>query len=261
MTHDDGSRLAQLRSAHASAGMVGWDFSRLDGRLTSEDPGWDFEADCLDAMRGAQRILDLGTGGGERLLTLLSELGEDCKGKVIAATEGWDPNIPVATKALAGAGVPVLAYDAETDARLPWQDGSLDLVMSRHEAVDMAEIARVLAPGGRVLTQQVHGHEVPEMREWFGGQVQYPDVTAEHDVAAMEAAGLEVDTVDDWSGAMEFADAEALVTYLGMVPWDVPEDFSVDVHAETLLRLDAERPIAVTQRRYRVYGWMPEDTA
>ena len=155
----------------------------------------------------------------------------------------------------------VRAYDAESGDRLPWPDATFDLVMSRHEAVDMAEIARVLAPGGRVLTQQVHGHEVPELREWLGGQVQYPEVTAEHDVSAMEAAGLEVDTVGDWSGAMTFADAEALVVYLGLVPWDVPEDFTVDDHAETLFRLDAERPITVTQRRYRVYGRRPETTA
>ncbi|GEM_PF-240581 len=259
--HDDGTRLVQLRSAHESAGMVGWDFSRLDGRMTSEDPDWDFEADCLAAMRGAQRILDLGTGGGERLLRLIGRLGAEAAGKDVSATEGWEPNLPVATAALAGADVDVRAYDAESGDRLPWPDATFDLVMSRHEAVDMAEIARVLAPGGRVLTQQVHGHEVPELREWLGGQVQYPEVTAEHDVSAMEAAGLEVDTVGDWSGAMTFADAEALVVYLGLVPWDVPEDFTVDDHAETLFRLDAERPITVTQRRYRVYGRRPETTA
>lgn len=259
MKHDDGTRLAQLRSAHASAGMVGWDFSRLDGRLTSDEPDWDFEADCLEAMRGATSVLDLGTGGGERLLKLIDRLGGGVDGRTIAATEGWEPNIPVATEALAGVGVEVRPYDAEAGDRLPWDDGSFGLVMSRHEAVDMAEVARVLAPGGRALIQQVHGHEAPEMREWFGGQVQYPEVTAEHDVAAMQAAGLAVEAVDDWSGAMGFADAEALVVYLGMVPWDVPADFTVDAHAETLLRLDEERPITVTQRRYRVYGRKPEE--
>lgn len=257
MRHDDGARLARLRSAHESAGMVGWDFSRLDGRMSSEEPTWDFDADCHEAMRDADRILDLGTGGGERLLRLIDLWGDDARGRTVGATEGWEPNIPVATAALADVGVEVRAYDAEAGDRLPWADGSFDLVMSRHEAVDMAEIARVLAPGGRILTQQVHGHEVPEMRRWFGGRVQYPEVTPEHHAAAMEAAGLIVDTAEDWSGAMTFADAEALVVYLGLVPWDVPEDFTVDAHAETLLQLDGQRPITVTQRRYRVYGHRP----
>lgn len=52
---------------------------------------------------------------------------------------------------------------------------------------------------------------------------------------------------------MTFKDAEALVTYLGLVPWDVPEDFTVDAHADRLLGLDSA-PISVTQRRFRVYA-------
>lgn len=60
-------------------------------------------------------------------------------------------------------------------------------------------------------------------------------------------------TVEDWSGGMTFKDAEALVTYLGLLPWDVPEGFTVDAHADALLRLDSA-PITVTQRRFRVYA-------
>ena len=115
------------------------------------------------------------------------------------------------------------------------------------------ETAHILKPDGRFLTQQVHGLEVPELQDWFGSEPQYPHVTAENYCSDLKEAGLEITTVEDWSGRMTFKDAEALVTYLGLVPWDVPEDFTVDAHADTLLRLDSA-PITVTQRRFRAYA-------
>ena len=36
---------------------------------------------------------------------------------------------------------------------MPWGDGEFDLVMNRHESYDLAEVARVLSPGGLFLTQ------------------------------------------------------------------------------------------------------------
>ena len=56
--------LDRLRAAHAESRMVGWDFARLEGRMSADEPWWDFERDCLRALR-ASRIgaLDLGTGG------------------------------------------------------------------------------------------------------------------------------------------------------------------------------------------------------
>ncbi|WP_237203711.1 hypothetical protein [Rothia endophytica] len=115
------------------------------------------------------------------------------------------------------------------------------------------ETSCILKPGGRFLTQQVHGLEVPEFQDWFGSEPQYPHVTAENYCSDLEVAGLEITTVEDWSGRMTFKDAEALVTYLELVPWDVPEDFTVDTHADALLHLDSA-PITVTQRRFRAYA-------
>lgn len=243
----DDDAVGRLRAAHARTSMIGWDFSVLEGRMRSDDPWWDFEADCLAALRRARRAIDLGTGGGERLLRLL----DGAPGASVVATEGWPPNVEVARAALGPRGVEVLAYDAETREPMPFDDASIDLVMSRHEAIDPREIARVLAPGGRLLTQQVDGADAEEIHEWFGTDPQYPEVSSERMVRDLEAAGLRIDAADDWAGTMEFEDAEALVIYLALVPWDSP-GFSVDDHAERLLALDADRPIRVTQRRFRI---------
>ena len=144
-TADDA--LARWHRAHAAASMVGWDFSRLDGRMTADEPWWDFERDCRKALATSSSALDLGTGGGERLIQLLEQTPE--RG-VVHATEGWAPNVEVARANLAPLGVEVRPYDAEAGDRLPYDDGSMDLVMTRHEAIDPAEVARVLTPGGRL---------------------------------------------------------------------------------------------------------------
>ena len=105
-TADDA--LARWHRAHAAASMVGWDFSRLDGRMTADEPWWDFERDCRKALATSSSALDLGTGGGERLIQLLEQTPE--RG-VVHATEGWAPNVEVARANLAPLGVDVRVLD------------------------------------------------------------------------------------------------------------------------------------------------------
>lgn len=247
--------LDRLRQVHGDAVMQGWDFSVLDGRLESDDPAWDFDTDCLDTLRTARRVLDLGTGGGERVLRLLSQL-TDSPRPHLTATEAWEPNVPVARKNLATIGVEVVEYDADAGDTLPFDDDSLDLVMCRHETLDPSEVARALAPGGVLLSQQVDGRDAQELRDWFGGDQQYPNMRLDVEREAVARAGLVVDVAEEWAGSMEFADLEALMTYMALVPWDVPS-FRIDDHPETLQELDRGGPLRVTQRRYRLYGHKP----
>lgn len=245
-------RLAQLKQVHASAVMVGWDFSRLDGRLESDTEPWDFEADCAAAMRSACTIIDLGTGGGERLSALLAS-ATLAEGAVVAATEGWEPNVDLARANLGPLGVEVHRYDAETGDRLGFEDRSADLIMSRHEAYDPDELARVLAPGGRFLTQQVDGFDARQIHEWFGADYLHTDVVADRAAADLEKTGFEIDLVEEWSGLMRFADVDALVTYIGFVPWDAP-GFTVEAHAEKLLQLDEHGVLEVEMKRFRLHA-------
>ncbi|MDR0960604.1 MAG: class I SAM-dependent methyltransferase [Propionibacteriaceae bacterium] len=202
-------------------------------------------------MVRARSVVDLGTGGGERLLCLIE--GVDASEKRVVATEGWKPNIPIARQALSASGIDVVDYDADCGEAMPFSDASVDLVMSRHEAIDPQEIARVLTPGGWLLTQQVDGRDAEEIHEWFGEDFAYPHVTADRYADDLTAAGLRVHVKDEWIGTMEFADATALVAYIAMVPWDAPH-FTVDDHVERLTALDEDRPIHVTQRRFRIYA-------
>ena len=74
--------------------MRGWDFSVLEGSMTCGEPDWDFEAECRGALvaladAGGGTVLDMGTGGGERLALLLGSLDAGRRGRLdVVATEG-----------------------------------------------------------------------------------------------------------------------------------------------------------------------------
>lgn len=237
----------------------GWSFADLEGRMTTEATPWDFAATCATALRAAQRVLDMGTGGGETLLALrdraLAEGGP--LPASITATEGWPANVPVARAALAPHGIDVVAFGQPDDdpapAPMPFGDGTFDLVLDRHESYHPVEVARVLAPGGTFLTQQVGGDELGELRDLLGHEPAAPHVRYAPFRQALLDAGLEVTDGAEHVGRYTFVDVAALVAYLQRVPWQVPEDFTVDRYADRLLELHRRTgggPVALTMTRF-----------
>jgi SAM-dependent methyltransferase len=229
---------------------AGWDFAYLAGRVAEDAPPWSYAARAAELMRHATVVVDLDTGGGERLL----ELREHWPRRVVA-TEGYSPNARLAAARFAPLGVPLIAAKLGDDELLPFADRAFGLVLDRHAAFNPAEVARVLAPGGAFLTQQVHGRSLEDLMAIFGARPQWPDATLDKYVPRLAAAGLAIVAAHDWSGRMVFADVGAIVYYLKHVPWLVP-DFSVARYAEQLLRLQAQRDrgeaLAYTARSYLI---------
>ena len=241
---------------HETAAMTGWDFSPLAGRLVADDPPWDFDQVCLDAMAESSSCLDMGTGGGERLIELIDRLSQarppGQPGPTITATEGWEPNVPLATSALEDYEVDVARYDSDHHPEMPFDDGAFDLVMNRHESYDIAEVARVLAPGGMFLTQQVDGTEAQEFRDLFGGGLGDLSQQLEPCRDRVEGESLTIEAARKWQGTMRFTDVEAVIEYLAYIPWDVP-GFSVMPNLAVLGRLaKSSDPIEVTQKRFLI---------
>ncbi len=82
------------------APFVGWDFFYLEGRMTEERPPWSYEARAAEVLQRTTSVLDMGTGGGERLL----KLREHWPAKVVV-TEDYPPNVRLATERLSPLGV------------------------------------------------------------------------------------------------------------------------------------------------------------
>lgn len=217
------------------APFTGWDFSHISARAIEDEPPWSYDDLARDAMRGRQSVLDLGTGGGE----VLSRL-RDAYPPHVVATEAYAPNVGVARDRLAPLGVTVVPYVAdEVNAPIPFAAESFDVILSRHEAYDPREIARVLTPGGVFLTQQVDGDSLAELQAWFGMRPQWPDVRLAALRAPLEQSGLVIEEAREWRGVMTFTDVGAIVYLLRAIPWEVP-GFSVERHRDALLRLDDE---------------------
>lgn len=228
----------------------GWDFSYLDGRMIQEQAPWSYEARAAELMRRASSVLDMGTGGGERLF----KLREHWPAKVVA-TEDYPPNVRMATERLASFGVRVVDTPVNADDPMPLADGEFDLVLNRHSGFHAREVARILAPGGSFLTQQVHGLWAHDLLAVFGAESPWPDDTLEKVVPRLKAAGLAITHAQDWSGRLTFTDVGAVVYYLKAVPWLVP-GFAVTTHREQLLtlqhRLDRGEGLCFVARQFLV---------
>jgi SAM-dependent methyltransferase len=220
---------------------------------------WDFESLVTDAARASTDLLDMGTGGGERLsrLPVLPAL--------TVATEGWPPNVSVAARRLRPLGIPVLQVDGAPDnvdqgaalsprdagGGMPFRSASFHLVTNRHESFVASAVARVLAPGGHFLTQQVGSPWADEFYRLL--DVPLPPAPPRRwelslAVTQVEAAGLMVVASAEAHERRTFRDVGALAWYLKAVPWAIP-GFSIDGFRPRLAqfqdRIIADGPLIV----------------
>lgn len=227
---------------------AGWDFSHLDGRMLEEQAPWSYSSRAAALMRQAASVIDLGTGGGERLLKLQADWP-----RRVVATEEYPPNIKLSTARLSPLGVRVVEVRLTDHDPMPFADGEFDLVLNRHAGFNAGEVARILAPGGVFLTQQVHGLWAADLMAVFGAKPQWPDATPQKYAPQLQAAGLTIVDLQEWSGHLIFTDVGAIVYYLKAVPWLVP-GFSVASHGHSLLdlqrRLDNGERLAFVSRKY-----------
>ena len=116
---------------------------------------------------------------------------------------------------------------------LPFADCQFDVVINRHEEFCPSEVARILNPGGRFITQQVGERNNHELTDWLGGEAEEFDFTLKQSSAELLSVGLEiVDRRENFSRT-EFYDVGAVVYYLRAVSWQVL-GFTVDGYRERI---------------------------
>ncbi len=229
---------------------TGWDFSYLDNRMVEDQPPWSYSSHAAELMCQASSVIDLDTGGGKRFLQL-----RDSWPSTVVATEAYPPNLRLATQRLVPLGVRVVEVRLMEHDPMPFAKGEFELVLNRHAAFNPKEVARILAPNGTFLTQQVHGRWAEDLLAAFDTQPQWPEASLDKYVPQLKAAGLTIVQAEDWSGRLSFTDVGAIVYYLKAVPWLVA-GFSVETHLEVLLKLqgklEREEVLAFAARKYLI---------
>jgi SAM-dependent methyltransferase len=240
----------QFWRAEEQQPFTGWDFSYLDGRMLEDQAPWSYTARAMTLLRQSTAVIDLDTGGGERFMKMQAAWPEK-----VVATEHYPPNVALARHRLEPLGVRVVDVPSTDTHPLPFDEGEFDLVLNRHGGFNSGEVARILAPGGVFLTQQVHGLWAEDLIAAFDSHPQWPDATPDKYLPRLEAAGLRILDVQEWRGNLAFTDVGAIVYYLKAVPWLVP-GFTVATHLEYLLalqhRLEAGACLVFSARKYLI---------
>ncbi|HKZ07313.1 MAG TPA: class I SAM-dependent methyltransferase [Methylomirabilota bacterium] len=197
--------------------------------------------------RGARAVLDIATGGGHTAVAFgaftRSVVATDLTEAMLRAARGL-----AATRGLGG----VRFAAADVDA-LPFKDGSFGVVTCRIAAhhfpallPPLRQIARVLAPGGSLLVQDILGHDDPDCAAFILDVERRRDpthvraFTQREWTAFLRAAGMTVmdETImekvrpwDDWTARTRMAPAAKaeLEAYVRAAPARCREAFAFQI--------------------------------
>lgn len=239
---------AQLKQIAASVGdLSGWDFSRV--RDARAPVPWHYVDVARRTVTPTDEVLDVGTGGGERFLTLAPHFRRG------AGTDISPGMIRQARKNAAAQGVDTIQWLVMDGHRLAFSGGRFDLVLNRHCEVNAAETVRVLRSGGIFITQQVARCNTLNILAAFGwtpesfGEGWFQPV--EGLAAEFERSGCRIVARGEYDVRYWFLDVESLLFWLNAVP--LPEAFDLERHWRGVRRLvegyGTERGIETNEHR------------
>lgn len=206
---------------------VGWDFTYLNGRTKEEKLPWKYRNIIDEYLKQTDKLLDMGTGGGEFLLTLNHPYQNT------SVTEAWEPNVNLCFEKLSPLGIEVKqVYD---DELLPFEDNCFDIIINRHENYNVEEVKRILKDGGIFITQQVGGKNnyslSNKLIEDF--QPMYPNLNLEMEKQKFISENFEIIYSNEFFPWLRFYDMEALIYFVKIIEWEFP-GFSVESNFEQL---------------------------
>ena len=217
----------------------GWDFSYIEGRWDEPAPPWDYVTVVKSFLKDTDILLDMGTGGGEVLLTI-GHLYENTY-----ATEAYPPNFELCKKTLSPLGITVLQTKTnenfETDDMLPFDNDSFDVIINRHESFDLSEVYRTLKHGGHFITQQIGNTNTNEFMQRLNDDFVFDRThhTLTKYVDTLKELGFQIVDTDEAVYPVKVYDVGALVFMAKIIIWEYP-GFSVQTHLDKLVDCQKE---------------------
>lgn len=146
-----------------------WDFSRIKYE-TENITNWNMYEEIAKHTDKNSFCLDLGTGGGEKVLKKYPEVG------MIIATDFSQEMINTAKSNLKGRKK--IKFAKMNNLKLDFPNEIFDLVSARHTIINAKEIYRVLEKGGIVVIQGVDKEDCIELKNIFKRGQAYNDEKA-----------------------------------------------------------------------------------
>ena len=145
-----------------------WDFSEFEIE-TDCLTDWDLYLELKRAVNADSRVLDLGTGGGEKLLEFFPECGE------IIGTDFSPEMIRTATENLARSGRKNTTFKVMDNLHMDVPDEYFDVVVARHTIIDAKQIHKCLRTGGKILVRGVDKYDCWDLKMMMGSGQAYSD--------------------------------------------------------------------------------------
>ena len=183
------------------------------------------------------RILDLGTGGGEKVLTCFPDVKE------ILGTDFSEAMVETAQENLKKSGRKNISFRTMDNLKMDTPDEYFDIVVARHTCIDPVQIYKTLKPGGFLIVRGVDMMDCFEIKRLFGrGQAFRDKKPISHiDYEAILDAGFKDVELVPIHTREYYHTPEDLFALLNRVP--ILEDFSETDPAEDYLHHEIEPEI------------------
>lgn len=125
-----------------------WDFSKIN-YISESLTSWDMYEELNNIAFKDSKILDLGTGGGEKVLKYFPECKE------ILGTDFSGEMINTANDNLKKSGRENITFKVMDNLNMTTSDDYFDIVVARHTCVDAKQIYKTLKKDGRLILRGV----------------------------------------------------------------------------------------------------------
>ena len=128
--------------------MKNWDFSMINYEKETLT-NWNMNEEINKNANRESKILDLGTGGGEKVLKYFPECKE------ILATDFSEEMIKTANTNLKKSEKSNITFRIMNNLKMDTSDNYFDIVVARHTCIDAKQIYKTLKTGGKLIIRGV----------------------------------------------------------------------------------------------------------
>ena len=145
-----------------------WDFSYIN-YIKENFTRWDMYEILKDNSNSESRVLDLGTGGGEKVLKYFPEVKE------IIATDFSKEMIKTANENLKNSDKKNITFRQMDNLNMTTPDNYFDIVVARHTCTDAKQIYKTLKTNGLLIIRGVDKLDCWELKRLLGKGQAYKD--------------------------------------------------------------------------------------